>query len=57
MMETCAVDDALVMHFNVPYDNIDLYVSYVRQVEQEFESTVNDLLQQFGMAHLKVRSG
>ena len=54
MMESCAVDDAFVMHFNVPYDNIELYVSYVRQVEQEFGATVDDLLHEYGMAHLKV---
>lgn len=56
MMESCAVDDAFVMHFNVPYDNIDLYVSYARQVELEFQSSVDDLLEQFGMSYLKVKA-
>ncbi len=55
MMESCAVDDSLVMHFNVPYDNIDLYVSYVRHVEHEFQATVDDLLEQFGMTYLRVK--
>ncbi|HTY90650.1 MAG TPA: hypothetical protein VMC84_05680 [Methanocella sp.] len=56
MMESCAVDDAFVMHFNVPYDNIDLYVSYARQVEFEFQACVDELLEQYGMSHLKVKS-
>ena len=55
MMESCAVDDAFVMHFNVPYDNIELYVSFVRQVEQEFSATVDGLLSEYGMSYLKVR--
>ena len=56
MMESCAVDDSLVMHFNFPYDNIDLYVSYARQVELEFGATVDDLLAQYGLAHLRVKA-
>ena len=44
------------MHFNVPYDNIDLYVSYARQVEFEFQACVDELLEQYGMSHLKVKS-
>ena len=54
MMESCAVDDAFVMHFNVPYDNIELYVSYVRQVELDFSAMVDGLLSEYGMSYLKV---
>jgi hypothetical protein len=55
MMEVCAVEESLAMQFNAPYDNIDLYVSYVRKIEQEFQATVGDLLEQYGMSHLIVK--
>lgn len=53
MMESCAVDDNFVMHFNLPYDNVDLYASYLRQVELEFQATVDDLLRDYGLSHLR----
>ncbi len=56
MMEACAVEDSFVMQFNLPYDNIDLYKSYLRHVEREFTASVDDLLSQLGLAYLKARS-
>lgn len=54
MMEVCAVEESLAMQFNAPYDNIDLYISYIRHIEQEFQSCVSDLLAEYGMSHLLV---
>ncbi len=56
MMEACAVEDSFVMQFNLPYDNIDLYKSFLRHVEREFTASVDDLLSQLGLAYLKARS-
>jgi hypothetical protein len=56
MMEACAVEDSFVMQFNMPYDNIELYRSYLRHVERDFTASVDDLLRQLGLSYLKVNS-
>jgi hypothetical protein len=54
MMEVCAVEDFTDIAQSVHEENIDLYISYMRQVEQEFIASVDELLAELGLSHLKV---
>jgi hypothetical protein len=53
-MEVCAVEDFTDIAQSVHEENIDLYISYMRQVEQEFITSVDELLAELGLSHLKV---
>ncbi len=54
MMEVCAVDDFADTTLSLHDENLDLYISYIRQVEQEFTESVDALLADIGLMHLKV---
>jgi hypothetical protein len=54
MMEVCAVENFTDMAQSVHDENIDLYISYIRHVEQEFIASVDELLAQLELSHLKV---
>jgi hypothetical protein len=54
MMEVCAVEDFADISLSLHDENLDLYVSYIRQVEQEFTASVDALLADIGLMHLRV---
>lgn len=54
MMEVCAVDDFADISLSLHDENLDLYISYIRQVEREFISSADAHLADIGLMHLKV---
>ncbi len=54
MMEVCAVEDFADVSLSLHDENLDLYVSYIRQVEREFIASVDELLVDIGLSHLRV---
>ncbi len=56
MDETGAVERTMGVFATYPEENVDYEMAYIKQVELEFTSEVDDILKTYNMYHLKINS-
>jgi len=56
MDEIGALEETTGVYTVFPEENIDDEMAYIKQVELEFTSIVDDILKMYNMYHLKVSS-